>query len=393
MKKIALYFICLGFLTSCQKEVRVYTYAEQPAQGGADSGGSNEYMGKPIESYAVDVTSFPEYQEVVLPILNKLNEIHPRFAKLLKKSSLSGRTWYLVPGSLKKIPNATISFPFLNETEQYALHTEKSIWLSSEKREQSSNLQIKGLHILHEMVMAVMVDGNKRDRQLTSSTFITEKEYDQIRGLVFILNNQLDTLSTAALSDYLKKNGFYRGFLNFELVRFKKAPSKLFKVFDGTRAKITMNSAEEFFNLLDSNPDVIPNKDTDTNYCNYRIDDYQQLTMDLYNHAGSPVNKTDLKGSDDFLTWVTEGRVDFNQISSQAEYLGVRTATWVNEFSFCDFAGYNHANAITLSYIKNELVFFQVYKAYQHHSYTNGAWKNKNLKDGYILCVNRNLQP
>lgn len=181
--------IVLSFLTlSCGKNsspTQSQSVADTTADGGSVTGGSNSIDGKSIEEYVIRVQELPEYQSVLNPIITRLEYLSPRLAIQLKNSLSYTRTWYLVPGELQSISNQEIAVPLSKQTGQFALHYQKSVWLSHDKRQtllntrKSEALKISAKHILHEMVMSIRVDKNLKNK----TKALSEKDYEDIRAV------------------------------------------------------------------------------------------------------------------------------------------------------------------------------------------------------------------
>lgn len=175
MKKITqLLPLLMLFFTACQgqKEVirevvtQVHTYKgetpgfpEAPAnssvkKGGVDDGGGgNGLEGKPLESYAFNLETLPEFQEHIVPVLKYLQTAAPRLATDMIYVSTE-RTWYLVPVKLQTISSAFLGTYF--PTEQMAIQSGHDIWIDKNLYDKMDT-QARVKLILHELLMGVRI--------------------------------------------------------------------------------------------------------------------------------------------------------------------------------------------------------------------------------------------
>ncbi len=122
------------------------------ANGTSDSGGGTGIDGKVFESYIVDPTGLPAYQQFVKPLLENLKSEKPtepiRYDQIFKM-----KTWYIAPVELSKISKDLLGVSFINSsTQQIARQTMKEVWIDKrvydamEPRDQAELL-------VHELVM------------------------------------------------------------------------------------------------------------------------------------------------------------------------------------------------------------------------------------------------
>lgn len=388
---ILITIMILPVLISCTNSDSHHSQNTQTFDGGSDTGGSNDFMGKPIESYAIkDLSELSEYRYIE-PILKKLEEKNPAFAEMLK-DSIAKRTWYLVPGTLKHISNYTVAAPLSETTGQYALHSEKSVWISEQKRKETNNEADRALHILHEMIMAVKVDGNLRLRKITEREFITQTEYDEIRGLSVLLFHDIDSYSAEDLQSYLKQNHFFRAYEILDLVQlhpYETLPAGF----------LDFDSVEEFYSYSYGNRFIKsvtrygykPDPNKKPNYCKYNLETLKKLTVSTYDEDGAVLINTK-EGYPD--KWTGTGTIEFSQLveyKKTKERLSVRfiTDTYIE-------GNETKAHMAHMYYIKDDLLFLEMYKVRklppEEQSGPWAEWTHESISEWYILCVNGGLK-
>lgn len=151
--------MALSLLVACQKEViretvhDVVPSQQSQPQGGVDGGGGNGVNGKPLESYAVKLSTLSEYSEDIVPLMkeirNSFPELNADFQYLV-----GSRGWYFVPVSLDKIPSFRIGAYF--PTDQLAYQTRGSVWLDDilyQKMDRAGKVKL----LLHELLMGVRI--------------------------------------------------------------------------------------------------------------------------------------------------------------------------------------------------------------------------------------------
>ncbi len=191
-----------GCRNSTQKQGVAETESTKTSGGGADTGGSNSIDGKAIESYIVDLENDARtsdaYKNYVSATLIKIDKILPSFSDELRqilsdKSQNKRRTWYILPGQLQQLDNHTIAIPSDVRTEQTALHTKTSIYISEQSYSKIPTDEIKAKHIVHEAIMAIIVDTKKMDKE----AFVSHEEYENIRFITdFLFSKSLETIKS-----------------------------------------------------------------------------------------------------------------------------------------------------------------------------------------------------
>ncbi|MES2769642.1 MAG: hypothetical protein V4596_10910 [Bdellovibrionota bacterium] len=199
-----IYTTCLltGCSNSTQKQGVAETESTKTSGGGADTGGSNSIDGKAIESYIVDLENDARtsdaYKNYIFPILTKIDKVLPSFSDELRqifsdKSQNKRRTWYILPGQLQQLDNHTIAIPSDVRTEQTALHTKTSIYISELSYSKIPIDEIKAKHIVHEAIMAMIVDAKRMDKE----AFISADDYENIRFLTdFLFSKSLEKIKS-----------------------------------------------------------------------------------------------------------------------------------------------------------------------------------------------------
>ena len=161
--KICLILVTL-FQFACQKKSDINVHMpktnnpaptaqqQEPTQGTVDGGGCNGIHGLCLEAYQQDIVQFPEYQEFIQPILDRLHRKLPKFATNLEYIAQK-RSWYFIPEKLKNITSNKLEVAFA--TEQVALQGMFEIWIDK-KMYQEMSTEKRAKLLLHEMLM-----GNK----------------------------------------------------------------------------------------------------------------------------------------------------------------------------------------------------------------------------------------
>jgi len=166
------------------------------ANGTIDSGGCNGFEKGCLESYAVDITTLPEYQKVVKPIGEKMVAINDKnAAEDDKKNGITdelsvlakSKVWYFVPTSLDQIPSDKLGVAF--STEQLALQSKREIWIDAKKYQALSD-QAKGELLLHELVMAQYL-----------IKYMTQAEIDKVLSASYPLSSSVATEDIGNLYD------------------------------------------------------------------------------------------------------------------------------------------------------------------------------------------------
>lgn len=121
-----------------------------PVMGTGDSGGGNTYLGRPLESYIVKPKTFPVYRSVIEGRKDVLKNV--KYVQEIFGYALGMKTWYLVPGPLKKLPEQVIGSAVT--VEQAALQDFDSVWLDRDLFAAMSEKDQARL-IVHETLMAL----------------------------------------------------------------------------------------------------------------------------------------------------------------------------------------------------------------------------------------------
>lgn len=243
---------CQGQKTEVVREYvgNTNTGHESGYQGGVDSGGGNGVDGHAIEEYAVNIQQDEAFQAVVLPIIKKVAETHPRFASDMIHISQE-RTWYKIPVALNSLRSSQIGVSFGDkDLQQFALQNLKAVWMNSRLYEKLGSNESKGRLILHEILMGVRlmklkntldncysemallrmvpekIDEYKKGREECARKYIfssqdpvlipgvnngldlSNDDYDNIRGLGVTLWQNQGAISKVELDAWLKANKF-----------------------------------------------------------------------------------------------------------------------------------------------------------------------------------------
>lgn len=372
MKNFIPIFVMVFVLISCEDgQVRNKAVSTQTFDGGIDTGGSNDYMGKPMESYIIDVTTLPEYETEVLPVLKNLDEKLPRFSKILK-SSINNRSWYLLPGELKTLPNHNIAVPSNVNTDQFALHSEKSVWLSADKRESYDSEIDRATHILHEMVMAVKVDGNLKRRKIENKPIVTNNEYDEIRSLTRLLMSK--DFSAEELDLTLRKNNFYNSGDTLDLVKLH--PFDLLPA-----GSMEFENTEDFFAYVD-------NVRYSKSYKRYGLE--EPVRAQVEDFCSYEITKTSVKvkvfdkggkaTSNKTVTFSEKVDYSIKDQSVSEKYISKKKTN----------GDVSEAQMAHLYYLKDELLYIEIYNVYKDQFIKE--WTANSIPSTYTMCINRSLQ-
>jgi hypothetical protein len=224
------------------------------ANGTSDQGGGgNLIKGKPIDFYAVDITSLPEYTHFVEPIdrgieraLNSGSLLHEEnghesYLKAVAKS----KTWYLLPIQLDELPASRIGTLFASI--QGARQTEKEVFISAPEYDNMTD-ENKGKLLVHELRMglfrtkfgemsfycSVNTDQVAQNSCLSSvkehkdsayfkpkiqTEFLLQDQYQSIRDTANWLWIHFKDMSAADFIDQLYQHGFDDRWFNPSRVR------------------------------------------------------------------------------------------------------------------------------------------------------------------------------
>lgn len=219
---------------------------EGRAEGGADSGGGGSGVnGKPLEAYAVSLKKVSSFKNLVMPIILKIQEAHPRFASDMTHIAIN-RKWYFIPVDLNKLPAESIGVSFGDkDLQQLALQNLNAVWLDSKVFDREENSEDdRATLILHEIIMGIRLmsyksaldncysevaylalkdedarkHGQSRDkcaltyglgsRDRTGGIKLSKEDYDAIRELVIELWNNKGEISKVQLDAWLEANQF-----------------------------------------------------------------------------------------------------------------------------------------------------------------------------------------
>lgn len=217
MKSLISFILALLLVTACDTKTNHSGGDKETTTtgsgGAADTGGSNSINGQPIENFIINLETDSRtqiaYKNYVTVLLKNIDKSLPSFSdelrSILMPSENKRRTWYILPGSLKGLKNHTIALPAQIKTEQTALHTRTSIYFSDLSFSSLSD-DLKAKHIIHEAVMAIVVD----TKLWNGEKFITEEEYENIRFVTdFLFSSQLLSISSKEFSEILYSKGIH----------------------------------------------------------------------------------------------------------------------------------------------------------------------------------------
>lgn len=125
----------------------------KPSGGVDDGGGGVAVKGRPLESYAVNITGRDEYQKYIVAIIQKLKVNSPELSSELIYLSRE-RTWYIIDVPLNEIPRQVMGTYF--KTDQVAVQNKSDIWMNQNLFESMSE-ENRAMLILHELMMGVKI--------------------------------------------------------------------------------------------------------------------------------------------------------------------------------------------------------------------------------------------
>jgi hypothetical protein len=96
------------------------------------------------------------FKDLVLPIILKVQEAHPRFASDMVHIAIN-RKWYFLPVELNKLPASTIGVSFGDkDLQQMALQNLNAVWLDSGLFNSAQMTEEdRGMLVLHEILMGI----------------------------------------------------------------------------------------------------------------------------------------------------------------------------------------------------------------------------------------------
>lgn len=160
------------------------TGAVHAAQGTADSGGGNTFMGKPLESYKVVPKDLEAYKKIVAPILESQAIAGSQLGRFFH-TILDKKIWYLIPAELKKISQEKIGSAV--GVDQAALQDFNQIWINSLIFDKMS-LKDQAVLIVHEILMGIRLlklDSERAEcmaSQPADSQFCLNNSSEKVRG-------------------------------------------------------------------------------------------------------------------------------------------------------------------------------------------------------------------
>src|SRR6185312_1589487 len=167
MKLISALFILALFVSACTVVKNTIQAAGPTPQstaglpaptnnnGPSDGGGGIGKEGRPLESFAVDIRTLPEFKKTLLPILNDLEQRFPEFAADLWHVVLD-RTWYIVPGPIKKLPAFVMGVDFI-DFDQLAYQNLNEVWIDMTFFNKKMNDLDRARLMMHEMLIGVRI--------------------------------------------------------------------------------------------------------------------------------------------------------------------------------------------------------------------------------------------
>lgn len=159
-------FLAVGLLVACNKQATkngISSPNGNPApvaEGTGDWGGGNGIDNKVIERYAVDITTLPEFKEIIEPIGEHIRNIpsdepeeKSKKSENMYKIIASARTWIFAPVSLEVIEKKRIGADFSKDPiDQLALQSDKEVWVDLNRYNKMSKDE-KAALLMHELVM------------------------------------------------------------------------------------------------------------------------------------------------------------------------------------------------------------------------------------------------
>lgn len=231
---ISLLTVCLllGCQNNAQGPVASGPTVKDTVQGPSDGGGGDTCNGRLIESYRVDVTTLPEYEIYVKPMLLRMIE------KSNGKDTGSpfmmtpmSKSWFFVDCKLQDIPKERKGL-FL-ETYQLAIHTNREIYVDAAAYA-SMAIEEKAKLLIHEMTMSyylmryltleeiAKMSGNAEGGLKTISNSkmyrplpyqpLNQEDHERIRNVAAWLWEQRETLTSETFMKQITLNDFDKRF-------------------------------------------------------------------------------------------------------------------------------------------------------------------------------------
>ena len=118
--------------------------------GTYSGGGGNGINGAAIESFHQDITSLPEFQMYIKPILERMAQSSPDVFVGYLSWAIHHKSWYFVPVALPNLPKEKTALAF--PSDQLALHSESEIYIDQNAYLKKSRKERASL-LMHELVM------------------------------------------------------------------------------------------------------------------------------------------------------------------------------------------------------------------------------------------------
>ncbi|MBC7370004.1 MAG: hypothetical protein H7326_00460, partial [Bdellovibrionaceae bacterium] len=235
--------LLLGCQNNGQSPATALSATKDTVQGPSDGGGGDTCNGRLIESYRVDITTLPEYQDIVRPILLRLSE------KKEGKETASpfmmtptSKSWYFVDCKLQDIPKERKGL-FL-ETYQMAIHTNREIYVDAAAYG-SMAIEEKAKLLIHEMTMSYYlmrylpleeilkmsgiaeggvktISNSKMFRPLPYRP-LNQEDHERIRNVAAWLWDQRTTLTSDSFQKQIILNDFDKRFSSVNTTPGEKA--------------------------------------------------------------------------------------------------------------------------------------------------------------------------
>ncbi len=229
--------ITLTFLSACQKSgqdpATPVAASGNTLQGPSDGGGGDTCNGKMIESYKVDITTLPEYKDLIQPILDKITAQDKAGGTSASPFAFTPKikNWYIVDCKLQDIPKERKGLYL--ETYQTAIHTSHEVFIDATSYNGMAKEE-KAKLLLHEMVMGFYlmkyltiedmckISGSCPGDTTAASSWkmfrpevyrpLNDEDHQKIRNVTAWLWSQKDALTAQNFAVMAKNNDFDKRF-------------------------------------------------------------------------------------------------------------------------------------------------------------------------------------
>lgn len=180
--------------------------------GGGDAGGGNLLLGRPLESYVLDINKSAEMQ-MALKLLSTIGKVGFDRMDSEIQYVINNKSWYLVPVDLPRLASQSIGITFA--ADQGALQDFEEVWID-QKSYEKMNFDGRVQLLVHEIFMGLKIFSfesyyrqcevnkpfgveclNLREHQDRKMLNIRPDDYKDVRQAVNIIFKNYNYLSSA----------------------------------------------------------------------------------------------------------------------------------------------------------------------------------------------------